>query len=179
MRKHRPFVKRDIIETEILTGRKFSLVVFKIHRSIFSPLWQGQQRSRDDHFLVTYVTRGYENIPGREWRGTMIIFVRCNDSRCLFSFLFSFFYFLSKRTIDWTGTTVDACTECLGFVPRKRDAVDIQSVFEPIFEFDDRDSYYLSPLLYTASLLSLLLKFEFPPPIALIARKRLDRFNDR
>lgn len=147
MRKHRPFVKRDIIWK--WNSHKFSLPYLKFN----FPPWRGPQRSRNDHFLVAYV-----HVDGniRRWlfvllpRFEMSFLLLFSFSSFLLSFLFIFLTVVSKSTIDSTGTTVDACTECLGFVPsRKRDVVRASTRFSSIFEFDDRDSY---PRLFIATL---------------------------
>lgn len=144
MRKHRPFVKRDIIWKWNSHGAQILSAVFKIQ---FSPL------TRPTTIIFSLHTYTWMEIFDDDYSFC------CHDSRCLFSFFFhflpSFFLFIfltvvSKSTIDSTGTTVDACTECLGFVPsRKRDVVRASTRFSSIFEFDDRDSY---PRLFIATL---------------------------
>lgn len=78
-------------------------------------------------------------------------FCFCFLSFFLYSFLFIFLTVVSKRTIDSTGTMVDACTECLVFVPsRERDVARASTRFSSIF-FNStiviRILDYLSPLL--------------------------------
>lgn len=132
MRKHRPFVKRDIIETEILTGRKFSLVVFKIHRSIFSPLWQGQQRSRDDHFLVTYVhvdTKIYlEGNEEERWLYSSDAMIR--DVFSLFCSL-SFIFWARERLIEQEPRSMRARNALVSFL--EKETLSISSRFSSRF----------------------------------------------
>lgn len=180
MRKHRPFVKRDIIWK--WNSHKFSLPYLKFN----FPPWRGPQRS----FSRCIRTRG--------WKYSTMIIRSAATIRDVFSLSFFFFflpsflsfYFLNrgKQEYDWFNGNHGRCVHGMPWfrsVSKKRRCTSIHSVFQHLNStIVIRILDYLSPLLQRRRVVSS--RFDFPPPITLIARVprtarsiETRRFDDR